>query len=110
MLPLLNEAFHLLHRYAKSKETSGQDRRRLQAGLTDRHGQLAFDIEVFNRLVTELSKSKGNLPKSTFEQKLILVSVYASKISTEFDALVRDIDAMVPQEGLGSRAKPPLGS
>jgi hypothetical protein len=100
MKPLLSEAYLLLHHFAqlKGEKVDSND----VIGLLDKKSEPhVLDISAFNKLVLELYEKKDSLLTEEFEHKLFLISVYALKIGSGFDAFTREMDAVLASNSNG---------
>lgn len=94
MKPLLSEAYLLLHHFAQLKGAAfvADDSSESIARQDEPH---VLDISAFNKLVNELYEKKDCLLTEEFEQKLMLISVYAYKISSGFDTFTKEMDMVL---------------
>ena len=94
MKPLLSEAYLLLHHFTQLK--GGKIESHAVRDEIDKESEPhVLDISAFNKLVLELYEKKDSLLTEEFEHKLFLISVYAHKIGSGFDAFTREMDAVL---------------
>lgn len=98
MKPLLDEAFRLLQRYATTKGKVEHPCCDPRVFMDSQKNLVSLEIEAFNQVVQELSATSSSLSAVEIEHKLMLISVYAFKISEKFKNFITEFDAL-RQEG-----------